>query len=496
MVTTFLGELYTSFVWIPTAVLGAALALKLPSIIRLWRDPLLRAVGGLLLFACALFVSVTPSVIGWTNRVTGVPNFAAPWAYSLLTAFSGAGLLLIVAWRFGLSDRSNTTRRARRWIISVYSGVIVALWVLFALADAPVERVRDLDTYYANTPFMREEILLYLLAHTVAALITVRLIWNWVRADGLHGWLRSGLTFLGAGYALSLVFDLAKITAVTARWTGHDLDALSTDIAPCAACLAAVLIAVGFILPHTGQFLHGRLRVRLAHHQLRPLYVLMRSVDGDGVPFLLCAAPELRLIRRETYIRDVLLPLARHLDEDLRTRAHQAALRLGFTPPRAKALAAAVAILDAVDSGHDNPGGHPDTADLLQEIGPVSRALRHRDAIDAVRAAVRVAVPGGGTESGATEPAGAVGVVGVAGTTEKAGATETAGATLAYGSATATGPVPVGCAATKAGHTSATARSTEPARSTEAARSTDPAATAHPTPPAPSAAAPPFPRRR
>ncbi|WP_329350989.1 hypothetical protein OG226_33525 [Streptomyces sp. NBC_01261] len=405
MVTTFLGELYTSFVWVPTVVLGAALALKLPAIVRMWRDPLLRAVGGLLLFACALFVSVTPSVIGWVNRVTGVPNFAAPWAYSLLTAFSGAGLLLIVAWRFGLSERSDTTRRARRWVISVYSGVIVALWVLFALADVPVERVRDLDTYYANTPFMREEILLYLLAHTVAALITMRLIWNWVRADALHGWLRWGLTFLGAGYTLSLVFDVAKLTAVTARWTGHDLDALSTDVAPCAACLAAVLIAVGFILPHTGQFLHGRLRVRLAHHRLRPLYVLMRSVDGTGVPFLLCAAPELRLIRRETYIRDVLLPLARHLDEDLRTRAHRAALRLGCTPRRAKALAAAVAILDAIDSGRRDDGtGHPDTADLLQEIGPVSRALRHRDAIDAVRVAAR----GEGTGAGAAEPVGVV----------------------------------------------------------------------------------------
>ena len=403
MVTTFLGELYTSFVWIPTAVLGTALALKLPAIIRLWGEPLLRAVGGLLLFACALFVFVTPPVIAWTNRVTGVPNFSAPWVYSLLTAFSGAGLLLIVIWRDGLSDRSNATRRARRWVISVYSGVIVALWVLFALADAPVERIRDLDTYYANTPFMRELILLYLLAHTVAALITVRLIWNWVRADALHGWLRWGLTFLGAGYTLSLVFDLAKFTAVVARWTGHDLDTLSTDVAPCAACLAAVLIAVGFILPHTGQYLHGRLRVRLAHHQLRPLYVLMRSVDGDGVPFLLCAAPELRLIRRETYIRDVLLTLARHLDEDLRTRAHRAALRLGCTPARAKALAAAVAILDAIDAAghpprHDTTTGHPDTADLLQEIGPVSRALRHHDAIDAVRAAVR----GEGKRAGTT----------------------------------------------------------------------------------------------
>ncbi|MFJ9242736.1 DUF6545 domain-containing protein [Streptomyces sp. NPDC101776] len=399
--------MYTSFVWIPTTVLAAALALKLPAIIRLWRDPLLRAVGGLLLLACVLFVFVTPSVIGWTNRVTGVPNFSAPWVYSLLMAFSGAGLLLLVAWRNGLSDRSNATRRARRWVISVHSGVIVALWVLFALADVPVERVRDLDTYYANTPFMREEILLYLLAHTAAVLITVRLIWNWVRADGLHGWLRWGLMFLGAGYAADLVYDLAKLTAVTARWTGHDLDALSTDLAPCAACLAAVLTAVGFILPHTGQYLHDRLRVRLAHHRLRPLYVLMRTVDGDGVPFVLCAAPELRLTRRETYIRDVLLPLARHLDEDLRTRAQLAALRLGCTPSRAKALAAAVAILDAVDSAglpprHDTRTGHPDTADLLQEIGPVSRALRHHDTIAAIRAMVR----GGGTGAGAAERAG------------------------------------------------------------------------------------------
>ncbi len=63
MVTTFLGELYTSFAWIPTAVLGAALALKLPAIIRLWREPLLRAVGGLLLLACAVFVFVMPPVI-------------------------------------------------------------------------------------------------------------------------------------------------------------------------------------------------------------------------------------------------------------------------------------------------------------------------------------------------------------------------------------------------------------------------------------------------
>lgn len=384
-----LGEFYISF-WIPTAVLTAALLIKLPTIIRLWRDPLLRAVGGLLLLACAVFVFVTPSTIAWTNRVTGVPNISAPWCYSLLTAFCGSCLLLIIVWRGGLSERSAATRRAMRWVIRAYCGVIVALWVLFALADAPEERLRDLDTYYATTPFMREEILLYLLAHFVACLITSRLIWNWVRTEGLDAWLRWGLKLLGAGYVLNLIFDGSKLTAVTARWFGRDLDWLSTDLAPPVAALSAILIAVGFILPHAGQYLHDRWRVRLAHHELRPLYQLMRTVSGDGVRYALRATPELRLTRRETFIRDVLLQLARRIDVDLGARAYEAALELGNPPARARALASAVSILDAVGrqrapDPYDTAAG-PDTTRLLQEIGAVSRALRHPDRIEAVRA--------------------------------------------------------------------------------------------------------------
>ncbi|MDL2077864.1 hypothetical protein QNN03_15610 [Streptomyces sp. GXMU-J15] len=389
--SALLSEFYISF-WIPTAVLAAALAIKLPTIIRLWRDPLLRAVGGLLLLACAVFVFVTPSTIARVNRLTGVPNISAPWCYSLLTAFCGSCLLLIIAWRNGLSDRSAATRRAMRWLISCYSGVIVALWVLFALADAPEERLRDLDTYYATTPFMREEIVLYLLAHTVAALITSRLIWNWVRTDGLDAWLRWGLKLLGAGYVVNLGFDCAKITAVVARWTGHNLDWLSTDLAPPVAAVSAILIAVGFILPHAGQFLHDRLRVRLAHRELRPLYLLMRTVSGNRLPFVLRATPELRLIRRETFIRDVLLPLARHIDENTRRGAYERAVSLGFNPDRARALAAAVAIQDAVEAKRRAPDsegtGEADTTELLREIGAVSRALRRPELLAAVRGGV------------------------------------------------------------------------------------------------------------
>ncbi|MFD8420122.1 MAB_1171c family putative transporter [Streptomyces sp. NPDC059668] len=391
----FLAGIYISF-WIPIAVLTAALAIKLPSIVKLWKDPLLRAVGGLLVVACAVFVSAAPPTIAWANRFTGVPNIAAPLLYSLVTAFSGACLLMITTWRNGITGRA-ATRRATRWVVAVYAGVIVALWVLFAFADAPAERIRDLDTYYARTPFMRELIVLYLLAHTVACLITSKLVWNWIRTDGLDVWLRGGLKFLGVGYTVNLVYDAAKLCAVGARWSGHDLDPLSTDLAPPVASLSAVLIAVGFILPHAGQFLQRRARTRLALWRLRPLYRLMRTAAGGRVPVRLRATPELRLMRRETFIRDALLHLARFLDEDLRHTAYDAAVGLGFEAGRARALAHAVTVQDAVETGRRTrrddvtaPLVDPDTENLLAEIEAVSRALRHPADLRAVRAVAAV----------------------------------------------------------------------------------------------------------
>ncbi|MFJ6660271.1 MAB_1171c family putative transporter [Streptomyces sp. NPDC091377] len=387
------GELLSRFyipLWIPAAVLTVALAIKLPTIVRLWRDPLLRSVGGLLALACCVFVFAAPSTIAWVNRTTGVPNIAAPWCYSLLMAFSASCLLLIIAWRNGLSERTAETRRAMRWVISGYSAVIGALWLLFLLADVPEERLRDLDTHYATTPFMREVILLYLIAHCGAVVITSKLIWEWVRTDGLDAWLRWGLKCLGLGYLLNLGYDGAKLTAVASRWTGHDLDWLSTDLAPPVASLSAILIAVGFILPHAGQYLHDRWRIRLAHRELRPLYALMRTVNGSGVPRLVRATPELRLIRRETFIRDALLPLTGRLDEESRRRWYDAALALGHEPAHAKAIAAALAVQAAV-AARGRPeratgDGPPDTTDLLHGIGAVSRALRRPEVLAAVRA--------------------------------------------------------------------------------------------------------------
>ncbi|MCS0601351.1 hypothetical protein NX794_08920 [Streptomyces sp. LP11] len=392
---------------VPTVVLSLALLVKLPTIIRLWRDPQLRAVGGLLLLACAVFVCCSPAMIARVNALTGVPNVAAPLCYSLITAMSGSCLLLIITWRSGPSGRSTATRRVLRWVTAGYAALIAVQWPLFLLADVPVERVRDLDTYYARTPFMREEILLYLLAHGVACVIACRLLRNWVRADGLDAWLRWGLKLLGGAYGLSLVFSAAKLTAVVARWCGRDADWLSTDVAPPVASLSAILVAAGVILSHTGPYLHGRWLVHLTCHELRPLYRLMRTTGGPSVPFTLRASPELRLTRRETFIRDVLLSLSRFLDRELGARAYEAALSLGHPPERARALAAAVAVTAATERRHTGTlpsaaSPYLDPTVLLREIGPVSRALRRREDLAAIRRAVECGVRVGGDLSGST----------------------------------------------------------------------------------------------
>ncbi|MGW0709900.1 MAB_1171c family putative transporter [Streptomyces sp. NPDC002643] len=394
----FSSGLYISF-WIPTAVLSAALMIKLPGIVRLWRDTLLRSVGGLLLLACGVFACAAPSTLASINRLVGVPNIAAPWVYSLITAFCAACLLLILSWRHGPADRSAATRRARRRVVIGYASVVVGLWVLFALADVPEERLRDLDTYYATTPFMREGIVLYLVAHTSAGVITYRLIRDWVRTDGLDLWLRGGLKALGVGYALNLVFDASKITALVARWTGHDLDWLSTHVTPPVSALSAIFIAVGFMLPHGGQYLHDGWRLRRSLWRLRPLYLLTRA-DGPGVPFALRAPVALRLTRRETFIRDALLRLGRHLDDGLRRRAYDAAIALGHTPADATALAAAITIQEAMAArrGLREPGVPAHTppsgpSALLRDIEGTSRMLRRPADLGRIRTLTTTSTP-------------------------------------------------------------------------------------------------------
>jgi hypothetical protein len=391
---------------LPTVLLLAGLAAKFPTFLRSWRDPDARGTWVVLLWALCVFVSVTPATIHRINTVTGVPNIAAPWSYSLLTGFSGACLAMIITWR---EEPSPRRRRRVRAVWLIHAGTITALWVTFLLADVPEERIYDLDTYYATTPWMREHILLYLLEFLISTLVAASMIRSWIPQVSAR-WLKTGLRFLQTGYAFGVLYALAKLTAMGARWAGTDWDGLSTHAAPPCAILGATLMAIGFLLPVIGPFLQKWPREQLAHWRLRPL---ARVID-DVVPATARArvsrfAPlDLRLLQRRQHIHDGLLRLAPHFDHDLHRRAYRAASAT-HDDANARGLAGAVAIQAALDSY--SSGTRRETSGQPAHIGSgvtdhleaISRSLTRPRVLADIRVRALTAEPVA-TEPAATGP--------------------------------------------------------------------------------------------
>nr|WP_168514767.1 MAB_1171c family putative transporter [Streptomyces sp. S1D4-11]QIZ00303.1 hypothetical protein HEP87_48925 [Streptomyces sp. S1D4-11] len=283
--------------YIPALALWAGLGVKLPDLIRTWRDPLVRSVCWVIFLGGAGFLFAAPPTVAAVNRASGIPNLAAPLDYVIVSAYSAACLLLILHWRGGPAD--HVRRLARRWQIG-YIVLITLILFLFVAGDAPVERRTDLDTYYATTPWIGQMIALYLLGHITAAVATTALCRRW--ALEVRGWLRAGLWLLVAGWLLNLSFSTLKLTAVAARWAGGDWDVLSTSLAPGMASLAATVATVGFTVPLLGPRLGVLWHTVMTCRRLGPLW---RELGGasPGSPL---AAPipwyssyAVRLTRRE-----------------------------------------------------------------------------------------------------------------------------------------------------------------------------------------------------
>ncbi|WP_267242460.1 MAB_1171c family putative transporter [Streptomyces sp. PR69] len=341
--------------YIPAAALGLALAFKLPGMRRNWRDPLLRSVCALLALAASTFFFAAPPTITAVNRLVGVPNFSAPLVYSILTALGASCLVLLVNWRGGPPEQTRTV--ARRWMYG-YGAVVVALNVLFFLGDAPVERLRDLDTHYAGTPYIREMIVLYLAAHSVAAAAMTAMCWRWSRK--VRGWLRTGLVTIVVGSLFSLGYGFCKSAAVLARWAGADLDALSTSVAPPLASLGALLSAAGFVLPLLARRVGDHWSAWYAYRLLGPLWRELRAVVPASTPSVRIprwAPADLRVTQRESDIHDGLLFLHPYFDRALRAEAHRAALGSGVCPEQARAVADAAMISAALRARAADPEG-------------------------------------------------------------------------------------------------------------------------------------------
>ncbi|MEV5434611.1 MAB_1171c family putative transporter [Streptomyces sp. NPDC052682] len=340
---------------------------------------------GALVFACS-----APLTLAAVNSLTGIPNFGAPLTYGMLSAYSCALLVLLINWRGGPRER---VRRLVLRSIAAYGLLVAAIVVLFARADADTERLTDLDTYYATTPYMREMIVLYLLGHTAATGAMCAVCVKWGRE--VTGLLRLGLRLVLAGALLDLVgFQLTKYTAVAARWSGHDLDVLSTSVAPPMAALAALLCSAGFVLPRLLPPAVAHWRGLGDYRRLDPLWSLLRSVSASPKPpAAWWQLPQARLHWREVCIHDGLLALAPYFDDRVREQAREAALRAGRTPYEARLAAEAAMLTDAARraAAREEPPARPSTYRLrATEVSGTSGLVELAQALHGARAGTAV----------------------------------------------------------------------------------------------------------
>ncbi|MET8855518.1 MAB_1171c family putative transporter [Streptomyces sp. NPDC004579] len=354
--------------YVSCGVLWLGLAVKGPDLIRHWRDPILRVICAVMALAGLCFAFGSPPTVGAINRISGIPNLAAPLTYAVITAYSATSLVLIVYWKGG----PDVSRIARR-LMTCYGGVLVGIALLFALGDAPVERRTDFDTYYATTPFTAEMIVLYLLAHLTA--VTTTALWSLRWARQVRGWLRTGLITLGVGTALGAGYSVSKLTAVVAWWCGVDWSAISTNVSPGLAGLGALLTVVGILIPWAGPGVMAWLVSWRTYRRLAPLERALETVLTDRnlrLPRPWPSSAAALLIWRQTSINNALGYVDVLLDADLFARVHDTTFAATGDSEQAQAEAWAAAIATFVREVHAT--GLPTTPGGLRPVAPAPDA--------------------------------------------------------------------------------------------------------------------------
>ncbi|MFE5513716.1 MAB_1171c family putative transporter [Streptomyces sp. NPDC056529] len=340
--------------YVPAAALGLVLIAKFPSLVRRWHTPVVRSVNAVIFFQAAAFFFSAPPTIVFVNRATGVGNFSALVVYCLLSGYACACRVLMENWREDARVQPRTRRRVRRWI---WGHVVVTVLLVgcFALGEAPVERQRDFETYYATTPFIREMVLLCLLACTAATGAAAVACLSWAydirrrcpeRGTSAGGSLRIGLAVLAVGFLTHLTYAVVKLVSVVGVWFGRDWEA-ANQTAVTFAGLATVLVAAGFLIPIGVPWLAERLFAPLYMlRALRPLWRAVCADEGDGGRMRLVtpwyAGPGRRLTDRMTDIHDRMLELGPYCSEEERVRAEGRARRAGRSRRESAAIGLAV----------------------------------------------------------------------------------------------------------------------------------------------------------
>ncbi|MFC9295797.1 MAB_1171c family putative transporter [Streptomyces sp. NPDC057011] len=376
-----------------------AMLLKLRALRRNPQDNLLRALCALLGVAGLLFATSAPPMQRLVNAWTGVPNLATPLVYAGLLAVDCAIIVLLIHWRGG--EDPTRIRRATRWCILAYGSVIAVIAALFAMGDAPVERLRDLDTYYATTPWIREMNILYLVAHSFAAFTLMVLCRRWSRqVSGIH---RFGLLIIAVGNAITLAYAITRYTAIGARWAGLDWDWPSTQSAFSHAGIGAFFMAGGFLLPPVGREATCRWTNYQRFQLLRPLWEeIQPEIPPTSRPPLHWWNPMgLRLMQRERDIHDAVLRLSPYFDAVTGRAVYRQAVAQNTEERQAASEADAAVIAHAVRTKSPDTQPLPvadrwtvSSTDCTDDLLSVSSALASSALVKAARNSVAPTTPG------------------------------------------------------------------------------------------------------
>lgn len=360
----------------------------------------------LILFSLAFaFTVMIPSIYHAIADVTGVPNLARLLShiFMLLTGWAAQAMML------GLN---KSEIRQRRWWLVV---VIVALSVVFSLADTPVDTPR-FARLYAATPWVLEYWLVFVAGLAPAFVNVVRLCWRYARLSG-SAIGKLGLRLISAGFSVSLVYHAHKACYFASERFGFPYPSLGGLWDKTLTPIASLLALTGATLPAWGPKIGlpavldwiGRWRT---YHRLRPLWFALYQATPQialvqprpaVLEFLLPTDLDLRLYRRVIEIRDGRLALQPYLDP----RVGQAARdRSEVTGDELDAIVEATTLAAAVDAKRSGtppqacepvavPGGRDlesDTA-FLNEVARAYRRLKLVPSQDASPARCRRTTP-------------------------------------------------------------------------------------------------------
>lgn len=319
-----------------TLIVAAAAIARIPGAVR---NPNARPL-------CTVLNALAAGILLWfvdrfgllhIDEVLGIHNLTTLLSHLLGVAAAQATLTyLAMVTGVGNTPKAGHVRSLMSLLVAI--GMITA----FFLIDRPTQ-ADDFFTAYAGSGMATAYWSIFM-SCLVIALGSAACASLSYRSDADKSPLRTGLTWVGVGSLIGIVYAVHKIVYVVARDVGSEPITASASSATTSALFAVSLlcIAVGTMIPLAAERLRTYRKRRNARELERLWSVLVAvkpSIDLQAIEHV-----GDRIYRRYIEVEDGLLELRDYSDAHSFSKALDHANAIGLPGPRAEALAEAVRI--------------------------------------------------------------------------------------------------------------------------------------------------------